>query len=731
MTIDKSLLKEIALSFSEYEKIIELLGRKPTTLELGLFGALWSEHCGYKHTKLLLKTLPNKSSRVISNLGSENAGVIDLGNGLKAVMKVESHNHPSAIEPKEGAATGVGGIVRDIFAMGAFPIALLNSLRFGPLDEPRNRYLFDGVIEGISSYGNCLGIPDIGGEIEFEDCYSKNPLVNAMCVGIVRDSPLMSAKAEKEGNVLILVGAETGKDGIHGASGLASQSIEESSSARSAVQVGNPFLEKVLLEACLISVKMKGIVGMQDLGAAGLTSSVIEVAYKSNLGVNINLDKVHLKEEDMTAYEIMLSESQERMLIISEEKHAKKFIDFFNTRDLTASIIGHFNNSKNVTIMHKNQQILKTPVKILTEAPSYELNEVKPSWIEEVQEYKSPSSTKNLQDIFEGLLNSPNIASKKEIFQQYDHQVQLNTIVGPGKADAAILRLKKNKEAIALTIDCDSKKCFLDPEVGAAMAVAESCRNIVCTGATPLALTDGLNLGNPEKIDVQYQISKTIKGIKLACDTLGIPIISGNVSLYNEADEKPIYPTPTIGAIGFIDNYDNALTSGFKNEGDHIIILGSDPLDDSDELLSGSEYQKLFEPNLSGMPKLDLNLEKSLHLLMIEMTKKRLLQSAHDCSTGGIAIAIAESCILGSKGAEIKIGFQNKKAALFGENRSAIIISCYSSNVESISLTCKEYNVGFLNVGTVQKGTLEINEDIKITVEKLKSIFYPKPEKIN
>ena len=350
MTINKSLLKEIALSFSEYEKIIDLLGRKPTTLELGLFGALWSEHCGYKHTKLLLKTLPNKSSHVISNLGSENAGVIDLGNGLKAVMKVESHNHPSAIEPKEGAATGVGGIVRDIFAMGAFPIALLNSLRFGPLDEPRNRYLFDGVIEGISSYGNCLGIPDIGGEIEFEDCYSKNPLVNVMCVGIIRDSPLMSAKAEKEGNVLILVGAETGKDGIHGASGLASQSIEESSSTRSAVQVGNPFLEKVLLEACLTSVKMKGIVGMQDLGAAGLTSSVIEVAYKSNLGVDINLDKVHLKEEDMTAYEIMLSESQERMLIISEEKHAKKFIDFFNTRDVTASIIGHFNNSNNVTL---------------------------------------------------------------------------------------------------------------------------------------------------------------------------------------------------------------------------------------------------------------------------------------------------------------------------------------------------------------------------------------------
>ena len=370
--IDKKLLKEIALSEAEYLKICELLNRQPSPLELGLFGALWSEHCGYKHTKLLLKELPNKSNKVLSEMGKENAGVLDIGNGLKIVMKVESHNHPSAIEPKEGAATGVGGIVRDIFAMGAYPIALLNSLRFGPQDIPRNRYLLNGVVEGISTYGNCLGIPDVGGEIEFEECFTTNPLVNAMCVGIIdSNSPVLNAKADKEGDLAILVGADTGRDGIHGASGLASQSLEEGSDSRSAVQVGNPFLEKVLLESCLISAKMEGIIGMQDLGAAGLTSSAIEVAEKSNLGIELNLDRVHTKEEGMTPYEIMLSESQERMLVIVDPKSEDAFLKFFQDRDLKANTIGKFNKKENVKIIHMGNEILNTPVKILTNAPAY------------------------------------------------------------------------------------------------------------------------------------------------------------------------------------------------------------------------------------------------------------------------------------------------------------------------------------------------------------------------
>ena len=724
--IDKKLLKEIALSESEYLNICELLNREPSSLELGLFGALWSEHCGYKHTKLLLKELPNESARVLSEMGKENAGVLDIGNGMKIVMKVESHNHPSAIEPKEGAATGVGGIVRDIFAMGAYPIAILNSLRFGPQDIPRNKYLLNGVVEGISTYGNCLGIPDVGGEIEFEECYTTNPLVNAMCVGIIDDkSPILNARADKAGDLAILVGADTGRDGIHGASGLASQSLEEGSDSRSAVQVGNPFLEKVLLESCLISAKMEGIIGMQDLGAAGLTSSVIEVAEKSDLGIELNLDKVHLKENAMTPYEIMLSESQERMLIIIDSKNEQKFLKFFNDRDLKANTIGKFNRSKNVKIKYKGDEILNTPVKILTNAPAYELSDKKPKWISEVQKYiPSKNNISDMNKILESLLKSPNISSKKEIYSQFDHQVQLNTIVLPGEADAAVLRLKKGNQAISISIDCDSKKCYLDPEVGASMAVAESCRNIVCTGARPIGLTDGLNLGNPEKMDVQYQITKTIEGLKKACLEFGIPIISGNVSLYNESNQKPIFPTPIIGAIGHIDDHSKTVTASFKSVGDKVIIIGEGQINEDENLLSGSEYQKNFENQLSGSPYIDLNKEFNLQNSLIEIIDNKLINSAHDVSTGGISIAIAESCILGNVGSNILLDGDNKKSIYFGENRSAIIVSCHPRKSGEVIKIANKHNVDSKEIGVVTKNELIINKDIRIKVERLMSIFY-------
>ncbi len=724
--IDKKLLKEIALSEPEYLKICELLNREPSPLELGLFGALWSEHCGYKHTKLLLKELPNESDKVLSEMGKENAGVLDMGDGLKIVMKVESHNHPSAIEPKEGAATGVGGIVRDIFAMGAYPIAILNSLRFGPQDIPRNKYLLNGVIEGISTYGNCLGIPDVGGEIEFEECYTTNPLVNAMCVGIIDSkSPVLNAKADKEGDLAILVGADTGRDGIHGASGLASQSLEEGSDSRSAVQVGNPFLEKVLLESCLISGKMKGIVGMQDLGAAGLTSSAIEVAEKSNLGIDLNLDKVHTKEEGMTPYEIMLSESQERMLVIIDQKSENTFLKFFKDRDLKANTIGKFNKSGNVKIMHMGNEILNTPVKILTDAPAYVLSDKKPEWINNIQKY-IPSSNKinDMGKILEMILKSPNISSKKEIYSQFDHQVQLNTIVLPGEADAAVLSLKKGKQAISISIDCDSKKCYLDPEVGASMAVAEACRNVICTGATPIGLTDGLNLGNPEKTDVQYQITKTIEGLKKACLEFGIPIISGNVSLYNESNEKPIFPTPIIGAIGHINDYSKAVTASFKNIGDKIIIIGEKIIKDDDNLLSGSEYQKIIEGKLSGSPHIDLKKELYLQNSLLEIIDNRLINSAHDISTGGLSLAIAESCILGGVGSDILLDATNKKSVYFGENRSAVIVSCSPKNTKKVSEIANKHNIDSKEIGVVTGNNLIINQDINIKVERLKSIFY-------
>ena len=724
--IDKKLLKEIALSEAEYLKICELLNRQPSPLELGLFGALWSEHCGYKHTKLLLKELPNKSNKVLSEMGKENAGVLDIGNGLKIVMKVESHNHPSAIEPKEGAATGVGGIVRDIFAMGAYPIALLNSLRFGPQDIPRNRYLLNGVVEGISTYGNCLGIPDVGGEIEFEECFTTNPLVNAMCVGIIdNNSPVLNAKADKEGDLAILVGADTGRDGIHGASGLASQSLEEGSDSRSAVQVGNPFLEKVLLESCLISAKMEGIIGMQDLGAAGLTSSVIEVAEKSNLGVELNLDRVHTKEEGMTPYEIMLSESQERMLVIVDPKSEDAFLKFFQDRDLKANTIGTFNKKENVKIIHMGNEILNTPVKILTNAPAYVLSNEKPEWISNIQKYiPSKNIIDDMGRVLELILKSPNISSKKDIYSQFDHQVQLNTIVLPGEADAAVLRLKKDKQAISISIDCDSKKCYLDPEIGASMAVAEACRNIICTGATPIGLTDGLNLGNPEKQDVQYQISKTIEGLKKACLEFGIPIISGNVSLYNESNEKPIFPTPIIGAIGHIYDYSKVVTASFKNIGDKIILIGNKVDQDEDSLLSGSEYQKIIDGKLSGSPQIDLKKESSLQNSLLEIIDNKLISSAHDISSGGISTAIAESCILGEIGSTVILNGTNKKSIYFGENRTAVIVSCSPKNIKKIFKIANKYNIESKEIGEVTGDCLIINKDINIKVERLKSIFY-------
>ena len=724
MSINKELLKQIALSEDEYEQICSLLNRVPSKLELGLFGALWSEHCGYKHTKLLLKTLPNTSPFVISKLGAENAGVIDLGDGLKIVMKVESHNHPSAIEPKEGAATGVGGIVRDIFAMGAFPIALLNSLRFGPQDLPRNKYLFNGVVEGISNYGNCLGIPDVAGEIEYEECYTKNPLVNAMCVGIIeKGSPLLSASSKNSGDVLLLVGAETGKDGIHGASGLASQSIEEGSDSRSAVQVGNPFLEKVLLESCLLAGKLPGIVGMQDLGAAGLTSAAIEVAEKSNMGIELHLDNVHLKERNMTPYEIMLSESQERMLIITEKHFAQNFIEFFNERDVHANIIGKFDDSQNVSIFFKKEEILNTPVKILTNAPAYKLDASKPAWLIKAQNYIDSKITLNNQYVFTSLLGSPNIASKKSVFEQYDHQVQLNTIIGPGKADSSVLRLKIDKKAIAVSIDCDSKKCYLDPEIGASLAVAEACRNLVCTGATPIALTDGLNLGNPEKSDVQYQIIKTVNGIKNACNELGVPVISGNVSLYNEANDMAIYPTPIIGALGYIENYENSITSGFKHYGDDIYIIGEVSLEEGQDYLAGSEYQKIFDKKLTGNPRLNLKKEKILQETILELINNNFLNSAHDSSTGGLSIAIAECCILGSKGAKIDL-INNSRDTLFGENRSLIVVSANKTSKKLIAKICKNNKIGLMQIGKVCEQKLNINNDIEISVERMCSIFY-------
>ncbi|MCH2525146.1 MAG: phosphoribosylformylglycinamidine synthase subunit PurL, partial [Dehalococcoidia bacterium] len=555
MQIPREILDEIALSEEEYLEIVRRLDREPNHVELGMFGALWSEHCGYKHSKLLLRNLPVESSRLMVNPGEENAGVVDIGDGLAIAMKIESHNHPSAVEPFQGAATGVGGIVRDIFAMGARPIALLNSLRFGPLEDVHNRHLFNGVVGGISWYGNCIGVPDVGGEVAFSDCYSGNPLVNAMCVGLLRSGDLVRARASGEGNILILVGSTTGRDGIHGASGLASRTFEEEREMRPTVQVGNAFMEKSLIEACLQIAAADLLVGMQDLGAAGMTSSVVEAAEKGGSGVVIDVSKVPTREQGMTPYEIMLSESQERMLLIVTPQNEKAVMNICTDWDLEAVVIGQVTDGDTITVMDGTNVEAYLPINILTDPPLYRTQSTMPDYMNTTRFLKESEvqlPTESPSSVLLRLLSSDNIASKEWIYRQYDHQVQTNTMQGPG-GDAAVLRLKGTSKAIALATDTNGRYCYLDPLSGGAISVAEACRNLACVGAEPLAITDCLNFGNPERPDVYYQLESCVSGISDACKAFGIPVISGNVSLYNETRGTAIWPTPSIGALGLLE----------------------------------------------------------------------------------------------------------------------------------------------------------------------------------
>ena len=636
------MLDELALSRAEYEAIADRLGRLPDPLELGLFGSLWSEHCGYKHTKRLIKTLPSHSDRLLVAPGAENAGVIDIGDGLAIAMKIESHNHPSAVEPFEGAATGVGGIVRDIFAMGARPVALLNSLRFGRPDDARNRFLLHGVVAGISAYGNCIGVPDVGGEIVFDDSYADNPLVNAMCVGLIGDGRVLSASARSPGDLLILVGADTGRDGIHGASGLASRTFEEEQEMRSAVQVGNPFLEKVLIEACLEAVLLDCVVGMQDLGAAGLASAAIEMASRSGMGLRLDVAKVPRRETGMTPYEVMLSESQERMLLAVKPGGESDIADLFSKWDLDSTVIGEFTDGKTVLINDGPVSATESPVHALTDAPEYELSGKKPDWLDRVQNEDPaglPLPDASPDEVLLRMLASPNIASKRAVFRQYDHQVQNNTVIPPG-GDAALLRVKGTRKAIAVSVDCNGRLCYLDPYAGSMIAVAEACRNVSCTGAEPLALTDGLNFGNPETNDVQYQLTESIRGIRDAALAFGVPVVSGNASLYNESRGRAIFPTPMIGPWDSSMTSHAAAAAGFKTAGDVVAVIGAiEPWDTVDGLM-GSELAYVLHAWIGGRPAIDLSLEVRVQALCRDAIGKGLVNSAHDCSQGGIAVTI-------------------------------------------------------------------------------------------
>ncbi|MPZ23673.1 MAG: phosphoribosylformylglycinamidine synthase subunit PurL [Dehalococcoidia bacterium] len=701
MAIDQAALDEVALSREEYEEIVRRLDREPNPVELGLFGALWSEHCGYKNSKPLLRLFPTTGPRVLTEAGAENAGAVDIGDGRVIVMKIESHNHPSAVEPYQGAATGVGGIVRDIFAMGARPIAILDSLRFGELHDAHNRYLFEGVVAGIGGYGNCLGIPTVGGEVVFDDAYAANPLVNAMCVGLARTGTLASAVARGTGNPLILVGADTGRDGIHGASGLASRTdpTERFEEMRPAVQVGNPFLEKLLMEACLdLSENHPGwFVGIQDLGAAGLTSSSIETAAKGGVGIVIDVDAVPRREEGMTAYEVMLSESQERMLIVAHAEHEQDIIDLFTRWELRSNVIGEVTDDGLVRVLEKGDEVAAVSVGELTNPPLYRREGRPPARLAELQAYDfsvlpdldamskvmlgqmagAGDATTGAEAALLLLLARLNITSKRPVYRQYDHQVQTNTVVRPG-SDAAVLRIKGTRRAIALSTDGNGRYCYLDPYAGGAIAVAEAARNVVCGGGKPIACTDCLNFGSPENLEVYWQMENAIRGMAEACERLGTPVVSGNVSLFNESGGAPIHPTPVVGMLGLLEDVEHARSSAFVAAGDEVYLLGpwSRVVDPSGGL-AGSEYLEAIHGFAAGRPYIDIETEAAVQAACLAGIEAGVVRSAHDCSDGGLAVALAECAIqsgLGLDASQLSLPGRSD-AGLFGEVQSRIVVT--------------------------------------------------------
>ncbi len=694
------------LTEDEYKRVNELLGREPNPIELALFSVMWSEHCSYKSSKFHLKRLPTTGERVIEGPG-ENAGVVDIGEGYVAVFKIESHNHPSFIEPYQGAATGVGGILRDIFTMGARPVALLNSLRFGPLDSPKNRYLFEQVISGIAGYGNCIGVPTVGGEIYFNETYSNNPLVNVFCLGIAKKEEIIKGRAAGFGNPVIYVGSKTGRDGIHGAT-MASAELSQSAEKRHTVQVGDPLCEKLLLEACLELIRKEYLIGIQDMGAAGLVCASSEMAHRGGCGIEIDVSRVPLREEGMTPDEIMISESQERMLIIAKKGSEAAVSAIFKKWDLDIAVVGAVTDDSFLTVKDRTKIVAQVPVAALTaEAPVYERPIATPSFHEMIQglNLSAISEPKSYSDTLLTLLGSPSLASKEWVYQQYDHMVQTNTVVGPG-SDAAVIRIKHANIALAMTVDGNSRYCLLNPYYGGAIAVAEAARNLACVGATPIAISDCLNFGNPERPEVMWHFALCLEGISEACKEFNIPVISGNVSFYNETRGMGIYPTPIIAMVGLIDG--PYLTCGFTGEGEEIILIG-----DTLEELGGSEYLKTLHAQERGFPPiLHFDKEKGVHQVVLTAIKDGLLTSAHDCSEGGLAVALAECCILSPSlmGAMITAPSQSIRtdAYLFGESQSRIVVTVKEGHWRQFETLLKEAALPFSPLGTTGGASLTI-----------------------
>lgn len=716
----EKLYQQMGLSHEEFTLVENILGRTPNYTETGLFSVMWSEHCSYKNSKPVLKKFPITGEKVLQGPG-EGAGIVDIGDEQAVVFKIESHNHPSAIEPYQGAATGVGGIIRDIFSMGARPIALLNSLRFGELDESaRVRYLFKEVVAGIAGYGNCIGIPTVGGEIQFDASYDGNPLVNAMCVGLIDHKDIKKGLAQGVGNTVMYVGAKTGRDGIHGATFASEELTDQSDENRPAVQVGDPFMEKLLLEACLELIQSDALVGIQDMGAAGLTSSSAEMASKAGMGIEMNLDLVPQRETGMTAYEMMLSESQERMLIVVTKGREQEIKDLFTKYDLEAVAIGTVTDDKKLRLLHHGEVVADVPVDALAEdAPVYHKPSKVPAYYEEFQamEQEIPQVS-DLKETLLKLLSQPTIASKEWVYNQYDYMVRTNTVVSPG-SDAAVVRIRGTRKALAMTTDCNSRYVYLDPEVGGKIAVAEAARNIVCSGAEPLAITDNLNFGNPEKPEVFWQIEKSADGISEACRVLATPVIGGNVSLYNETSGTAIYPTPVIGMVGLVTDLDHITTQNFKNNGDLIYLVG-----ETKDEFGGSELQKLVHGKVFGKaPELNINVEKANQDQVLAAIRAGVVQSAHDLSEGGLAVAVAESLFTNEQlGAEITIS-GNLVSALFSETQSRFLLTVKKEQQTEFESLVAAKLIGEVNETATLTVKADNNTVLEASVNQLKDAW--------
>ncbi len=763
LAITPEVVREHGLTPDEYEKIKQLLGgREPTITELGIFSVMWSEHCSYKSSRVHLKRLPTRSRRVVQGPG-ENAGIIDIGDGWACAFKIESHNHPSFIEPFQGAATGVGGILRDIFTMGARPVAVMDSLRFGPIQnhvgtdgrpaeqssagqtaksEPtqaeihKNHSVLEGVISGIASYGNCFGVPNLGGETKFEACYSGNPLVNAFALGLVRRDQIFYAKAAGEGNPVIYVGSKTGRDGIHGAT-MASEEFSEASEAkRPNVQVGDPFLEKLLLEACLEAMQTGAIVGIQDMGAAGLTCSTCEMGARGHVGTEIELDRVPQRETGMTPYEIMLSESQERMLLVAQKGREEEVFRVFEKWGLDAVEIGRVTSDGKMRVLHHGEVVSEIPNEALTDdAPVYKrpLERWEPPVPREMPASIKLAEAGDFTGNLKRLLASPNICGKRWVWQQYDHMVQTNTVEGPGAGDAGVIRIKGSHRALAMALDGNSRWCYLDPQLGAMHAVADAARNVTCSGATPVGATNCLNFGNPEKPQIMWQFSKVIDGITKACEELDVPITGGNVSFYNETLGEGIYPTPVIGIVGILEDVHKAVFPHFRKPGRAIVLLrASEPgdLTDAESEFGSSEYAKEILGAVWGFPPaLELEREAALQKALVEMIDAALVDSAHDCSEGGIAVTLAESAFVNGVGARVNLPSLGlpPEFVLFGEDASRVLISCDRSSLQGIQQIASKYGLSAEEIGETVSDQVEVKLDDRVvvsaTVKELRDSF--------